>query len=44
MADEKQKAAAEAGEKAQRVGVTLGAMIGFFLVVAAIAVILLWAL
>jgi hypothetical protein len=44
MADEKQQATAEAGVKAQRVGATLGAMIAFFLVIAAIAVILVWAL
>lgn len=44
MADDKQQAAAEAGEKAQRVGMTLGAMIGVFLLIATIAVILVWAL
>lgn len=44
MADEKQQAAAEAGAQAERVGVTLGAMIAAFLVIAAIAVLLLWAL
>lgn len=44
MADEKQEAVAEADVKAQRVGATLGAMIGVFLLIAAIAAILVWAL
>ena len=44
MADEKQEAMAEAGPKAQRVGATLGAMIAAFLLIAALAAILVWAL
>ena len=44
MADDEQEAVAEAGVKAQRVGVTLGAMIAAFLIIAALAAVLVWAL